>query len=62
MLSFNTRSDNLKFKLSEEAREYFKIDSQYLTKKSFEWYSSTCCHITCDIVSEQFSSFTNIER
>ena len=53
MLIFNTRSDHVKFKFSEEARVYFKLEGQYYTKKQIEWLSDSWCHIVCDIVSEQ---------
>ena len=41
MLSFNTRSENVKFKFSEEARRYFKLDGIYYSKKLIDWYSDS---------------------
>ena len=33
LLTFNTRSDKVKFKFSDKARQYFKLDAQYYSKK-----------------------------
>lgn len=60
-LLFDSGSEQVKFKFSDEARQYFNLDTVYVSKRHIEWTKRSSCFICCDIISEQLIGSRQIQ-